>query len=70
MQLGLEYYAMLIIEGDDPKRMEVAQNTGANSAFETSFPHLSQLARELIKRRYLGVATWKQLCEAFGVLAI
>jgi hypothetical protein len=64
MRTGLEYYAMLIIE-DDPEKIEVAKQTGRAETFENSFPHLSPRSRQIVEKRYLGVATWKQVSDAF-----
>jgi hypothetical protein len=62
---GLDYYAMLIIEGGDEGR--AARACSVRDSIARSLPHRTEDQRVEIARHYLGFTTWQEIGKMFGV---
>lgn len=64
-------YGMLIVEsetGDIPDVWrQASRDTWSAATLKGSFPHRSVLEVEAISSCFLGVTTWRRVCERFGV---
>jgi hypothetical protein len=56
------------IHGSVPERWRIAgQQCLAPEVLRTSFPHRSADEAAAISRCYLGVTTWRQVCDRFNI---
>lgn len=58
---GLDYYAMLIIEGDDESKRAAARNVESERCVRSSLPHLTKSERADAMKHYLGFSTWDEV---------
>jgi hypothetical protein len=66
-QHGLDYRVILILEGGDPGRRQLAEGVEAAEVFERGLPHLTPAERTDVLRRYLGVTTWQEVVACFDL---
>lgn len=66
-------YGFFVVKGEDgsgtvPERWRaVASRTLSPEVLNSSFPHRSEEERRMIASSFLGVTTWCQICERFGI---
>ena len=66
-------FGFFIVEGVDGSDevpevwLEAAESTTADSTLESSLPHRPEAEREAIAGGFLGVTTWRAVCDEFGI---
>ena len=64
-----EVYGFFIVEGPEVSSdwATFTTETVSDAALSSSLPHRTVKDREFIKRGFLGVTTWQEVCDALGL---